>query len=40
MTDEPLLRFSKELSSLHVKFQRLLKLREDLESDLQREHGK
>lgn len=30
------LRFSGELSALHAKFQRLLKQREDLESDLQR----
>ena len=40
MTDEPSLRSSKELSSLHAKFQRLLKLREDLENDLQREYSK
>lgn len=34
------LRFSEELSALHAKLQRLMRRREDLESDLQRQHGK
>lgn len=32
-------RFSEELSALHTKFQRLLKQREDFESDLQRHYS-
>jgi hypothetical protein len=40
MTDEQSLRFSKELSALHAKFKRLLRLREDLEGDLQRQCSK
>jgi hypothetical protein len=40
MTDWPSLRFTQELSTLHARLQRLLKLREDLESDLQHHFGK
>jgi hypothetical protein len=34
------LRFSEELSALHTKLQRLMKQRDDLESDLQHQYGK